>query len=222
VPEPNNVNLGDTVFLMPCRAGNTTLKLMVWLSRFGVPIDNMAKERKLDYHIHSTQGRFDYIALKDIDRSKQLVVGLMREPYARALSMWGFSGVKVSFEIWLRDLGKDLGSNQHVRTQAAEFMLDGKLLPHVMIYLEHIEEDFAALCRLKRWTYVPPPAYRNTLEESKFTRRDPMVGNVARAREHLFSHYAVDFVLYRLLWDRRVANVTYDGLPLGWGVSWGR
>lgn len=215
MPEPNHIDVGGTVFLCPCRAGNTTLKLCVWESLYGVPTDAMAKARPNDWHIHSTRDRFTYTSLADINREKQLVVGLIREPYARALSMWGFSGTKLSFETWLRDLGRDLGSNQHVRTQAADLMLDGKVVPHVMIYLEYFEDDWRALCRLRGWTYVPPPAYRNTLEEAKFKRNDPKVkGPQDRAMRTMFSHYAADFALYRLLWDRRVANVTYDGLPL--------
>ncbi len=204
MPEPNHINLGDTVFLCPCRSGNTTMKMCVWETLYGVPTDSMAKSRPHDWHIHATQDRFDYIELKNIDPVKQLVVGLIRDPYQRALSMWGFSLTKLSFEQWLGKLGKDLKANQHVRTQASDLMLDGKPLPHLMIYLEYFEEDWEALCRLKGWKGARPPTYRNSLEERDALRRDPEVrGPDDRAMQMLFSHYAADFALYDLLKPKR-------------------
>jgi len=78
MPEPNHIIIRkeghrarDLVFLCPCRAGNTTLKMRVWETFYGVPTDAMAKARPKDWHIHSTQGRFDYIELKDLDHDTE-------------------------------------------------------------------------------------------------------------------------------------------------------
>ena len=169
----------------------------------------MAKSRKHDWHIHSTLDRFNYIALKDIDPEKQLVVGLIRNPYDRALSMWGFSRTKESFEQWLRKLGKDLRSNQHVRTQASDLMLDGSVLPHLMIYLEWFEQDWTAVCRLTGWKHTYPPKYLNSLEERDVVRREP-AHPIGRAMEMMFSHYAADFALYELLKPKRAGLVIQE------------
>jgi len=121
--------------------------------------------------------------------------------------MWGFSHSKKTFEHWLRDLGKDLGSNQHVRTQASDLMFDGHVMPQLMLYLEWFEEDWAALCALMGWPLLHgSTGWTNALPEDQ--RHNPGVtGPADRAMQHLFSHYAADFALYELLRPRRVGNL---------------
>ena len=207
MPEPNHIKfegpMGRTVvFLLPCKSGQTSVKLALWHLRWGKPYDGE--------NIHD-QALFTYV---EKTTPADYVVGLIRHPLERSISQYAYNrqNPHPTYLNWIRRLAhtSDNEMDQHERSQAWDLMDGGVVLPTHMLYLEHLKEDWEGLCFLL-WDKVgadegvPPIVRCNTLEDNRIRRPVILALNDKDSEEsqHLSARYAADYALWGLLQGKR-------------------
>lgn len=225
MPNPNNVILHDfgICLALPCKAANTSIKLGL-AHHLGLTLPK--PDEPPQFGVHDAD-LFEYTALEDVP-SGYTVIGVMRKPLSRIISSWQFTAAPhQDFPAWVRRMARhsDHEADQHVRSQSYDLMVAGRWRPNYMIYVEHIEEDWAAFER-RLWAGPGCPdrvmCWRdgkplepwalpdtNTLEENGCERRTPTYA--AETLKIIYSRWAADFLAYDTFAERRIGCLLGPG-----------
>jgi hypothetical protein len=213
MPDPNNIILRDLelAFILPCKSANTSVKLAL-CKRLGIEVPE--PENPPQYGVHNAD-LFEYVAAADIPE-RYKVIGVMRDPLARILSMYQFTAPKqMAFGAWIRRqaIRSDRDVDQHERSQLYEFLVDGELRVNAMLYVEYLQDDWQALETLMGWEGPGGISHANRLEESGIERlpvraipelSEPRTSETWRS---LYARYGADFFAYDTLGVLRTSNI---------------
>ena len=192
------------MLLLPHKSACTTMKRAV-IDALGLQPDPETAHDRLPAPLA-------YVGAADIQAGYR-IVGVIRDPYRRAISSWQFmrgrqSGLCDTPETFLALLDvPDLTIDVHIRDQYAD-VPDDKL-PTAWLYVEHLDDDWQALCRRVGWP--PTPLLRLNETGGDFALDDEALRPF---RDRILARYARSVWLYDGMKSRRCAvmsDATWEG-----------
>jgi hypothetical protein len=213
MPDPNNIILRDNklALALPCKCANTSVKLALLKQQ---QRDVPEPDNPPQYGVHKAD-LFEYVALREVPDDFR-IVGVMREPLARVLSIYAFTHNRPqTFAQWIQRqaIRSDRDVDQHERSQLYEFMVDGELKLSAVMFVETLEADWRALENLMGWNGPGGIAKTNTLEENGCQRvAVPDIPELAGSKTNetwrsLYARYGQDFFAYDILSTIRTSNI---------------
>ena len=195
MPDPNCVMVGDVAFLVPAKNASTSvLTALCWQT---------GREDPGDGGIHG-RGLFPYLSFGDVNHGTCHLVGVVRDPLARALSAWrnkcfgrmpgkmralGFEA-EMAWSAFVDAICEipDGNADMHFRSQAHDLLECLSRPVAKLLRVESLAEDWADVERWLGWPAKGIP-WRNRSNEVPA----PAVTVTERQRRRIAHRYRTDY-----------------------------